>query len=360
MVPTMAYQTIMAAIKAYIDQHPNTPANYFQKKPRVAVGWFNKKIYLVKQHNGWELKALNSWQLAWRRMLLILTFGQYDCYGNISLRSFHRDVKRTVVAHCTQTIQKLFQGLITLAEQFAQTKLEKVTKTHDQRDMVRAESFKVHESTMLSIIDDEPHEKNAHTRLTLQHNLITLGHRHYKVLFHAIDKMTHQQRTSLVRLLSSDVTLSLGIWTGVMHYGKSFQQSTREQVRTWIPGLIQALSIDQFTAACLDAKFWEVVELFPTEVSCALSLAQWQALVDTRIDSALVLKIMLKLPVDESLYGKLLYAAQGIAFDAKDELGIKMLINQLKLRDRTCSIHELEAAFKKSMTGESNQLRMRK
>lgn len=344
------YNTIILAIKAYIKQHPHVPDNYFHTPHRRNTGWFGNKIYLVRENNSWLLRELNFFQLALRKALLIVTFGFYDYYGDISMRRFKSLMQSENQGNCTTQVQKLYTGLMKSAARFGTPWKDKTPKLKENTVWIHTNSLKEQHTLIMEMINSEPHTHHAAMYAEMQKKMVAIGHAHYKTLFHSIDRMSPQQRASLVRLLNNDVKLSLGIWTGIMHHAKTFQQSTRENVRGWIEDFIHALSIDQWRAACQDAKFWEVVGLFPSEVSAALSVQQWQCMIEQQTDSELVLKIMLKLPVDDALYDKLLLAANRLTFEFREELGMRMLINQL--RDHLKSTHSnrsidaLENAFK--------------
>jgi hypothetical protein len=337
---SMSQETVLLAVQAFIKSHPDFPDDYFQTKHRANTGRFGKKVYLSKIGNGWKLVELNYIQRFFRRSLLILSFGAIKLYGDLYLNRTKLFMQPNAnVSTFSNKAISLYEGLMSKA--FGLGKAPANSRTNIKKDnlWVRSESnasffhesqsFNKQQTLLMQIIDKERIEKNNKVRLTMQKTVVAIAQKHYKSLFQGIDQLTNNQRSSLIHLLNADTKLSLGIWNGVMYHGKSFQQSTIENVRSWIPGIINALSLEQLKVACKDNKFWEVIELFPHEVGTALSLEQWKCMLKYKPDAELIVKLMLQFPVDNLLYDKLLLAAGKIPIDFGKELGIQMLISRL-------------------------------
>ncbi|MCL9684397.1 hypothetical protein [Legionella maioricensis] len=383
----MPQSTILLAIKEFVDTHPDFPADYFNAEHRATTGFFGTKVYLVKEENGWTLAELNYLHLLVRQFSSILTFGYLKLYGNIDMNNFQSEIQPLPYeTDISDKTRRLYEDLMTKAlgpdaawvdeinsatsdtfdeqsplliepikeiqekivpvDQQSQTLMESISEeSQEETNTVDAPQALMDDVTseeqeeiatideqplsLMQIINKERQEKNVAVRKVMENKVLAIAKADYKNLFHGIDQMTNEQRASLVRLLSPDVKLSLGIWNGVMHHGKAFQLSARENVRTWIPAIIQALSLEQLTEACNDIKFWEVVDLFPEQVGTVLSLQQWTCIIENNKKSDSIVKLMLALPVDEMLYDKLLVACGRVPIDFGKELGMSMLISKL-------------------------------
>ncbi len=403
----MPQNTILLAVKEFVDAHPDFPEDYFNVD-HVNTGFFGTTVYLVKDESGWTLVELNFFQLLMYQFSYILSLFFPVSQVNLDINSFRSEMQPVPYEEgIPNKIKHLYEGLMTkilgpnmawasevindtrdtgdeqtlpLLETINQeSPIESETldeppqplmETINQENPIESsvvdgppqplmetlnqensiESSMVDEppqslidiesqepdntfddqpQSLMEIINKESPDNNPAVRETLQKKFLAIAKVSYKDLFHNLDQMTNEQRASLVRLLSLDVKLSLGIWNGVMHHGKAFQLSTREHVRSWIPTIIQALSLEQLIEACNDTKFWEVVDLFPEQVGAVLSLDQWKCIIEHNKESDSIVKLMLSLPVNEMLYDKLLVACGRIPIDFGKELGMKMLISKL-------------------------------
>jgi hypothetical protein len=385
----MSQSTILLAIKEFVDTHPSFPEDYFSTSHRMATGFWGNKVYLVREENGWALVELNFLHLLMRQFSSILNLGHFESYGNIAMNSFRSEMHPLPYdENISNQVKHLYEGLMTkalgpdrawtdkvnndlgdlfdeqsqpLIEHSNRESLVEIDSTDEQSPLlmkrinqekpveidivdkrskpvmepinqesqVETDAIDMEPLSLMEILNKESQEKNSAVRNIMQKKTLAIAKANYKDFFHNIDQMTNEQRASLIRLLSSDVKLSLGIWNGIMHHGKAFQLSTREKVSTWILTIIQALTLEQLKEACKDSKFWEVVGLFHTEVGAALSLEQWTCIIENNKESDLIVKLMLSLPVNELLYDKLLVACGRIPIDFGKELGMKMLISRL-------------------------------
>lgn len=331
----MPANTILDAIKEFIDVHPDCPENYFDVKK--TYGFFNKKIYLSRQGDVWKLVELSAFNLMIRKIISLLSWGTITTYGDIEPDSFKHDIYPVSNDESYSVkIKHLYESLIAklLGEGRAWVKVSPPCEiaphvSVETPELVSVEVFLPQDLSCTDILNAEPQINNELVRQEMQKRIIAIAKKQYQELFHSINHMTDDQRASLIRLLNADTSLSLGIWDGIMHHGKEFQLSSREKVHSWIPAIIKALSIDQLKAAVVDNKFWAVVDLFFAEIGPALSVAQWTCIIENNTHAELLVKLMLSLPIDDSLYDKLEVACGKVPVDLKNELGMSMLISKL-------------------------------
>ncbi len=337
----MPHKTVLLAVKEFVDTHKDFSEDYFSTEHRPTIGFFNSKVYLSKVATGWQLVELNPVQIFMHRLTSIISFGFYQGYGSIAMSSFKSEMLPSPKDESIGSkIKRLYEALMTKAlgrDKAWTTKIDnsKTDLDIDDRTTSYATDNKKDDPifknpvSLTEMIDRESYETNPEIRAFMQKKVHEIALNDYKNFFHSIDEWTNTQRASIVRLLSNDTKLSLGIWDGVMHHGKAFDMSTREYVRTWIRDLIRALSLEQLKIACSSVKFWEVVGLFPEEMGAVLSVEQWQSIIDNNKDADLIGRVMLTLPVDDLLYDKLLMACGKIPIDFGKEFAMNNLIIRL-------------------------------